>query len=90
MVINLHIGKVKIWKDLGKACSFCYNQLQHTLSINFSIMLGMVKNLQTNHGEIKLPTFFPDGTRAVVKGGVDSLDLEAARVEGLVINTYHL
>lgn len=49
-----------------------------------------LKLLKTNHGQIKFPTFFPDGTRAVVKGGVDSLDLEAAKVEGLVINTYHL
>lgn len=49
----------------------------------------MVKKLKTLHGNIKLPTFFPDGTRGVVKG-VDSRDLENAKVEGLVINTYHL
>lgn len=48
-----------------------------------------MKTLKTLHGEITLPTFFPDGTKAVVKG-VDSTDLEMAKVEGLVINTYHL
>lgn len=49
----------------------------------------MIKLLKTNHGDIELPTFFPDGTLGVVKG-VDSKDLEAAKVEGLVINAYHL
>ncbi len=45
--------------------------------------------LSTLYGIIKLPTFFPDGTRGVVKG-VDCTDLENAKVEGLVINTFHL
>lgn len=49
----------------------------------------MIKTLKTLHGELTLPTFFPDGTRAVVRG-VDSTDLENCKVEGLVINTYHL
>lgn len=48
-----------------------------------------MKTLKTLHGDITLPTFFPDGTKAVVKG-VDSTDLLEAKVEGLVINTYHL
>ncbi|OGE20291.1 hypothetical protein A3A14_00315 [Candidatus Daviesbacteria bacterium RIFCSPLOWO2_01_FULL_43_38] len=48
-----------------------------------------MKTLKTLHGKITLPTFFPDGTKAVVKG-VDSTDLVNAGVEGLVINTYHL
>lgn len=51
--------------------------------------MAKVSYLSTLHGKIKLPTFFPDGTLGVVKG-VDSKDLEAAKVEGLVINTYHL
>ncbi|MDR0396382.1 MAG: tRNA guanosine(34) transglycosylase Tgt [Oscillospiraceae bacterium] len=42
-----------------------------------------------NHGIVRLPAFFPDGTRAVVRC-VDSLDLEDSRVPGLVVNTYHL
>ncbi|MDO8638198.1 MAG: tRNA guanosine(34) transglycosylase Tgt [Candidatus Daviesbacteria bacterium] len=49
----------------------------------------MLKILKTKHGDISLPSFFPDGTRGVVKG-VDSTDLENAQVEGLVINTFHL
>ena len=49
----------------------------------------VLKSLKTQHGSVTLPTFFPDGTRGVVKG-VDSVDLENVKVEGLVINTYHL
>lgn len=44
---------------------------------------------QTLHGNLSFPTFFPDGTLGVVRG-VDSIDLEQAQVEGLVICTYHL
>ncbi|GHU74098.1 tRNA-guanine transglycosylase [Clostridia bacterium] len=46
-------------------------------------------NWRLRHGTVTLPAFFPDGTRAVVRC-VDSADLEAARVPGIVINTYHL
>lgn len=49
----------------------------------------MIKILETKHGDVSLPTFFPDGTRGVVRG-VDATDLENAKVEGLVINTLHL
>lgn len=45
--------------------------------------------LKTLHGTVMLPSFFPDGTKGVVKTA-DSIDLENAGVEGLVINTYHL
>ncbi len=48
-----------------------------------------MKILNTKHGEIKLPTFFPDGTLGVVRG-VDATDLRSCQVEGLVINAYHL
>lgn len=51
--------------------------------------LSHLRNLRTLHGTLTFPTFFPDGTLGVVKG-VDSIDLEKAQVEGLVINTYHL
>ncbi len=37
----------------------------------------------------KYPIFLPDGTRAVVKG-VDAPDLSAAKIKGVVVNTYHL
>lgn len=41
------------------------------------------------HGAVKLPAFFPDGTRGVVRT-VDSADLESCRIPGLVMNAYHL
>ncbi len=46
-----------------------------------SILLGGKK--------LKFPTFFPDGTRAVVRS-LDSQDLKSAKVEGIIVNTYHL
>ena len=45
--------------------------------------------LVTGHGTLRLPTFFPDATRAVVRT-VDAGDLERCGVEGLVANTFHL
>lgn len=51
--------------------------------------LNHLKSLSTPHGEINFPTFFPDGTLGVVRS-VDSADLDNAKVEGLVINTFHL
>jgi queuine tRNA-ribosyltransferase len=41
------------------------------------------------HGTLRLPVFLPDATRAVVRA-VDSADLEAAGVEGLVMSAFHL
>jgi len=41
------------------------------------------------HGEVRLPNFFPDGTRGVVRC-VDAQDLENCFIDGLVMNTYHL
>jgi queuine tRNA-ribosyltransferase len=45
--------------------------------------------LKLLHGSVELPAFFPDGTKGVVKC-VDSKDLEDCKVEGLVMNTFHL
>jgi len=45
--------------------------------------------LPTPHGDIPLPAFLPDATRAVVRT-VDSNDLESAGVTAVVVNTYHL
>lgn len=45
--------------------------------------------LSLPHGDLPLPVFLPDATRAVVRS-VDSADLEACGVDGLVMNTYHL
>lgn len=39
--------------------------------------------------DIKLPTFFPDATRGVIKS-IDSLDLTLSGIEGIIVNTYHL
>ncbi len=41
------------------------------------------------HGDLPLPAFLPDATRAVVRS-IDSADLEAVGVDALVMNTYHL
>ena len=46
-------------------------------------------SLTLKHGTVKLPTFFPDGTRGVVRC-VDSADLENCGVQGIVMNAYHL
>jgi queuine tRNA-ribosyltransferase len=48
------------------------------------------KNLKTNKGLLKFPVFFPDATNSVIKGGVDSIDLKNCKIEGVVVNTYHL
>jgi queuine tRNA-ribosyltransferase len=45
--------------------------------------------LETAHGPLRLPAYFPDATRAVVRT-VDSRDLEACGVQGLVVNVFHL
>lgn len=45
--------------------------------------------VETAHGTLQLPVFFPDATRAVVRG-VDSRDLLACAVPGVVVNTFHL
>jgi queuine tRNA-ribosyltransferase len=41
------------------------------------------------HGALPLPAFLPDATLGVVRA-VDSADLEAAGIDALVMNTYHL
>ena len=45
--------------------------------------------LETMHGSLSLPAYFPDATRGVVRT-VDSGDLEACDVQGLVVNAFHL
>jgi queuine tRNA-ribosyltransferase len=46
-------------------------------------------SLQTPHGPIALPAFFPDGTRGVVRA-VDSADLAASGVAAVMVNALHL
>jgi len=48
-----------------------------------------LSTVQTAHGDLHLLAFLPDATRGVVRS-VDSRDLEACGVAGLVVNTFHL
>ncbi|GAB4517319.1 MAG: tRNA guanosine(34) transglycosylase Tgt [Anaerolineae bacterium] len=45
--------------------------------------------LHLAHGDLELPIFLPDATRAVVRA-VDSRDLENCGITGLVMSTFHL
>ena len=49
----------------------------------------MLKSIRLNHGDIALPAFFPDATYGVVRC-IDAGDLEGCRVDGLVMNAFHL
>lgn len=49
----------------------------------------MKKTLSTNHGDVQLPAFFPDATRATIKS-VDTQAVLATHTPGMVMNTYHL
>jgi len=46
-------------------------------------------NLKTSHGVLKLPAFFPDATRAVIRS-LDSEDVKNCGIQGMVVNTFHL
>ncbi len=48
-----------------------------------------INSLITPHGEILLPSFFPDATRAVVRT-IDSQDVRSCGVTTLMVNTLHL
>jgi queuine tRNA-ribosyltransferase len=48
-----------------------------------------VLELNTGHGTVQLPAFFPDATRAVVRT-VDAQDLQQCGIQGLVVNAFHL
>ena len=48
-----------------------------------------LSTIQTTHGELRLPVYFPDATRGVVRS-LDSRDIETCGIEGLVVNTFHL
>lgn len=52
-------------------------------------MMANSESLMLPHGALRLPVFLPDATRAVVRA-VDSTDLEAVGVEGLVMSAFHL
>lgn len=40
-------------------------------------------------GQLKLPVFFPDATRAVIRS-LDSSDIEQTKTPGVLVNTFHL
>jgi queuine tRNA-ribosyltransferase len=47
------------------------------------------KYFKSKSGNIPLPVFFPDATRAVLKT-LDSVDIEQTNTKGILVNTYHL
>jgi queuine tRNA-ribosyltransferase len=47
------------------------------------------KVFKSHTGDIPLPVFFPDATRAVIKT-LDSVDIEQTNTKGILVNTYHL
>jgi queuine tRNA-ribosyltransferase len=47
------------------------------------------KYFKTENGKLKLPVFFPDATRAIVRT-IDSKDIEETFTPGILVNTYHL
>lgn len=48
-----------------------------------------LKQVSIKGKNLSFPTFFPDATRGVIRG-LDSSALKEVRVEGLIVNTYHL
>ena len=49
----------------------------------------MRKIFKSHGGNIPLPVFFPDATRAVVRS-IDTADLEFTKTTGILVNTFHL
>jgi queuine tRNA-ribosyltransferase len=47
------------------------------------------KFFKSKNGNISLPVFFPDATRAVVRS-IDTSDLELTKTPGILVNTFHL
>lgn len=48
-----------------------------------------MNNISLIHGNIDFPNFFPDGTYGGVKA-IDSHDLLGCKVDGVVMNAFHL
>ncbi len=47
------------------------------------------KYFKSKNGNIALPVFFPDATRAVIRT-LDSVDIVNTKTPGILVNTYHL
>lgn len=52
-------------------------------------MSNYLKTFTIKNKKINFPIYLPDATRAVIRS-LDSADLLQAKIEGLVVNTYHL
>ena len=53
------------------------------------VFVGKKVMFKSKSGDIALPVFFPDATRAVLKA-LDSEDIKATKTPGVLVNTYHL
>jgi len=51
--------------------------------------MSSMKSLVVRGQTVKLPDFFPDATKGVIRG-CSSEDVAAAGINGLIVNTYHL
>ena len=49
----------------------------------------MMNAIHTPHGELSLPVFLPDATRAVVRG-LDAQDLAECGIQAVMVNAFHL
>ncbi len=49
----------------------------------------MKKYFKSRNKRLRLPVFFPDATRAVVKS-LDFKDVEESKTPGVLVNTFHL
>ncbi len=50
---------------------------------------NVTSSLHLQHGDLTLPVYMPDSTQAVVRA-VDSIDLEAVKIQSVVMNAFHL
>ena len=48
-----------------------------------------VRSLSLSHGDLDFPVFMPDATFGMVRS-VDSVDLEQAKIQAVVMNAFHL
>ncbi len=51
--------------------------------------MSFLKSFKLKGQNFNMPVFFPDATRGVIRS-LDSTDLKASGIEGLIVNTYHL
>ncbi|RJP25504.1 MAG: tRNA guanosine(34) transglycosylase Tgt [Candidatus Omnitrophota bacterium] len=49
----------------------------------------MINHIDTPHGELRVPAFFPDATRGVARS-LGGEDLAGCGIRGIMVNTFHL